>query len=70
MRTTSRYQFKGDDTLYGVEYGTPAGQIQFVWVNDSWVTVIHTDHDGVVVVHDASNEKEAAQIANKIIKRY
>ena len=33
MRTTTRRQFKSDDALYDVEYGTPAGQIQFVYEN-------------------------------------
>lgn len=68
MRTTTRRIFKNDDVLYDVEYATPAGMIQFVWINEVWVKVFHTSAEGVTTVNDASNESEARMIANLIIK--
>ena len=63
--TTTRRWFKTDDVYYdGIEWGTPAGQIMFIW--DDITGVIKIDNDGQI--YYAHNPVEARLIANELIK--
>jgi len=70
-RTTTRRWIRKDDIYYdGISYGTPAGQILFLWVNDNWIKVFHTDDYNNEKMYDCDNVEQALKIANGIIKNH
>ena len=72
MKTTTRRWIRNDDVEFdGISWGTPAGQIMFVWFNER----IEIYHDFTLVTSLSTKGykeqyaiNEARKVANKIIK--
>ena len=67
MRTTTRRWIRNDDVYYdGISWGTPAGQIMFVWTKDDMIQIFH---DGVIRI-TLNRVEDVRAYANGIIKEY
>ncbi len=65
MKTTTRKYIKDGDVFYdGISWGTPIGQVMFIWKND----FIDVYHDMKLILH-TEYVSEARRHVNRLISK-